>query len=128
MVCPSGDTSTCIHVTSSVSKVMVSAVLRVKPSAGFAVSSCGWRSWPLALSVVEGLGEATNMAHRVRSTRDLFMRASIFPPMRILRGLLVAVTGAVMAVVQLSAVTRVPSADGQFWDIQDTSPWSQDSG
>ena len=26
------------------------------------------------------------------------------------------------------AVTRVASADGQFWDIQDTSPWSQDSG
>src|SRR5258706_12179654 len=26
------------------------------------------------------------------------------------------------------AVTRVNSADGQFWDIQDTSPWSQDSG
>ncbi len=28
----------------------------------------------------------------------------------------------------LRAVTRVPSADGQFWDIQDTSPWAQDSG
>src|SRR3954468_2833731 len=28
----------------------------------------------------------------------------------------------------LAAVTRLPSADGQFWDIQDTSPWSQDSG
>lgn len=26
------------------------------------------------------------------------------------------------------AVTRVPSADGQFWDIQDTSWWAQDSG
>ena len=26
------------------------------------------------------------------------------------------------------AVTRLPSADGQFWDIQDTSWWSQDSG
>jgi amidase len=26
------------------------------------------------------------------------------------------------------AVTRLPSADGQFWDIQDTSPWAQDSG
>jgi amidase len=25
-------------------------------------------------------------------------------------------------------VTRLPSADGQFWDIQDTSPWAQDSG
>ena len=48
--------------------------------------------------------------------------------MRILRGLLVAVTAAGMGVSQLSAVTRVPSADGQFWDIQDTSPWAQDSG
>jgi amidase len=27
-----------------------------------------------------------------------------------------------------AAVTRMPSADGQFWDIQDTSPWAQDSG
>lgn len=27
-----------------------------------------------------------------------------------------------------SAVTPLPSADGQFWDIQDTSPWAQDSG
>ena len=22
----------------------------------------------------------------------------------------------------------MPSADGQFWDVQDTSPWAQDSG
>jgi len=28
----------------------------------------------------------------------------------------------------LDAVTRMPSADGQFWDIQDTSVWAQDSG
>ncbi|HWI18480.1 MAG TPA: amidase family protein [Vicinamibacterales bacterium] len=48
--------------------------------------------------------------------------------MRILRGLLVAVMAAGMGVSQLSAVTRVPSGDGQFWDIQDTSPWAQDSG
>jgi amidase len=48
--------------------------------------------------------------------------------MRILRGLLVAMMGAAIGVVHLSAVTRVPSADGQFWDIQDTSPWAQDSG
>ncbi len=26
------------------------------------------------------------------------------------------------------AVTRMPSADGQYWDIQDTSTWAQDSG
>jgi len=26
------------------------------------------------------------------------------------------------------AVSRLPSADGEFWDVQDTSPWSQDSG
>ena len=35
---------------------------------------------------------------------------------------------AVIAIASLEAVTRVPSADGQFWDIQDTSPWAQDSG
>src|SRR6266540_2367961 len=35
---------------------------------------------------------------------------------------------AALAVIGVGAVTRVPSADGQFWDIQDTSPWSQDSG
>src|SRR4051812_4082378 len=27
-----------------------------------------------------------------------------------------------------SAVTHLPSADGQFWDIQDTPAWAQDSG
>ena len=26
------------------------------------------------------------------------------------------------------AVTKLPSADGQYWDIQDTSTWAQDSG
>src|SRR3954452_11368833 len=31
-------------------------------------------------------------------------------------------------VLRAAAVTRLASADGQFWDIQDTSPWSQDSG
>jgi amidase len=31
-------------------------------------------------------------------------------------------------VTATTAVTRLPSADGQFWDIQDTSPWAQDSG
>ena len=25
-------------------------------------------------------------------------------------------------------MTNVPSSDGQSWDIQDTSPWAQDSG
>ena len=30
--------------------------------------------------------------------------------------------------LRLAAVTRLSSADGQFWDIQDTSPWGQDSG
>ena len=32
------------------------------------------------------------------------------------------------ALAAADAVTRTPSADGQFWDIQDTSTWSQDSG
>jgi amidase len=35
---------------------------------------------------------------------------------------------AAIAMANVGAVTRVPSADGQFWDIQDTSPWAQDSG
>ncbi len=48
--------------------------------------------------------------------------------MRIFSALLAAVITAAVAIAQLEAVTRVPSADGQFWDIQDTSPWSQDSG
>jgi amidase len=48
--------------------------------------------------------------------------------MRILRGVLAATITAAVAIAQLGAVTRVPSADGQFWDVQDDSPWSQDSG
>ncbi len=48
--------------------------------------------------------------------------------MRTLRALGLAITGAALCVMTATAVTRVPSSDGQFWDIQDTSPWSQDSG
>jgi amidase len=48
--------------------------------------------------------------------------------MRFLTGLLAAALVAAAAIAHLQAVTRVPSADGQFWDIQDTSPWAQDSG
>src|SRR4029079_12781425 len=33
-----------------------------------------------------------------------------------------------IAIAPARAVTHVPSADGQFWDVQDTSSWSQDSG
>jgi amidase len=32
------------------------------------------------------------------------------------------------ATITAATVTRLPSADGQFWDIQDTSTWAQDSG
>jgi amidase len=35
---------------------------------------------------------------------------------------------ALVLVADVGAVTPVPSADGQFWDIQDTSSWAQDSG
>jgi len=48
--------------------------------------------------------------------------------MRSLTTLALGVTGVVLMVMSTGAVTRVPSADGQFWDIQDTSPWAQDSG
>src|SRR5262252_6750488 len=33
-----------------------------------------------------------------------------------------------LATLRIGAVTRTNSADGQYWDVQDTSPWSQDSG
>jgi hypothetical protein len=39
------------------------------------------------------------------------------------------IAAVVIAAVTLSqAATRLPSADGQFRDIQDTSPWAPDSG
>ncbi len=49
-------------------------------------------------------------------------------PTGYLAAFVVALIGAAAAMVSVGAVTRVPSADGQFWDIQDTSWWSQDSG
>jgi amidase len=39
-----------------------------------------------------------------------------------------AVLLAILTLPTVSAVTPLPSADGQYWDIQDTSPWAQDSG
>src|SRR5215510_5009567 len=48
--------------------------------------------------------------------------------MRTLQAATAAAIAGVIAIANLDAVTRVPSADGQFWDIQDTSPWAQDSG
>jgi amidase len=48
--------------------------------------------------------------------------------MKFVPALLAAVATAAVGIAQLDAVTRVPSGDGQFWDIQDHSPWSQDSG
>jgi len=35
---------------------------------------------------------------------------------------------ATMAAAAVRAATRLPSADGQYWDVQDTSTWAQDSG
>jgi amidase len=40
---------------------------------------------------------------------------------------MVAASVALMT-LRLEAVTHLASADGQFWDVQDTSPWAQDSG
>lgn len=48
--------------------------------------------------------------------------------MRCLRLVCATVGLATLAPLPASAVTSLPSADGQFWDIQDTSPWAQDSG
>src|SRR2546423_15344018 len=41
---------------------------------------------------------------------------------------LAVLAGVTLASLRAGAVIRLPSADGQFWDIQDTSTWSQDSG
>src|SRR5262249_58588327 len=54
------------------------------------------------------------------------VRASSFRPAAALP-LCLAIAFAI-AVGRPAAATRTASADGQFWDIQDTSPWSQDSG
>ncbi|HEX6973971.1 MAG TPA: amidase family protein [Vicinamibacterales bacterium] len=48
--------------------------------------------------------------------------------MRIIRASLLSLAAAVLLFARTGAVTQIPSADGQFWDIQDTSPWAQDSG
>jgi len=45
-----------------------------------------------------------------------------------LRHAAIWITAIVALRFSVFAVTRTPSADGQFWDIQDTSIWSQDSG
>ena len=47
---------------------------------------------------------------------------------RHLTALSLAITIAIALTIHVSAVTRLPSADGQYWDVQDTSPWAQDSG
>jgi amidase len=44
------------------------------------------------------------------------------------RSTLFIVVVAVLTTLRIGAVTRLNSADGQFWDVQDTSPWGQDSG
>ena len=44
------------------------------------------------------------------------------------RPTLLALLLALAFTVASQAVTPLPSEDGQFWDIQDTSPWAQDSG
>jgi amidase len=48
--------------------------------------------------------------------------------MRALRHAVLALVLALAAHARTAAVTPLPSADGQFWDVQDTSPWAQDSG
>ena len=48
--------------------------------------------------------------------------------MRYAAAALVAFALALALTVTATAVTQLPSADGQYWDIQDTSPWAQDSG
>src|SRR5262245_8348146 len=38
------------------------------------------------------------------------------------------VAAAIALAPPIAAVTRLNTADGQFWDVQDTSAWAQDSG
>ena len=45
-----------------------------------------------------------------------------------LQFLVLATLAATFSGTIAQAVTHLPSSDGQFWDIQDTSPWAQDSG
>lgn len=47
---------------------------------------------------------------------------------RLAGGVAVAVMLTLALTVSVRGVTPLPSADGQFWDIQDTSAWAQDSG
>jgi amidase len=48
--------------------------------------------------------------------------------MRIARHTVLALAATLLMTAAPRAVTQLASADGQFWDIQDTSPWAQDSG
>ncbi|HEX3602275.1 MAG TPA: amidase family protein [Lacipirellulaceae bacterium] len=45
-----------------------------------------------------------------------------------MRAIVLFALAAVIMASTANAVTPLPSADGQFWDIQDTSTWAQDSG
>ena len=45
-----------------------------------------------------------------------------------MKRLFIAAILSLSAAASLHAVIQLPSADGQFWDIQDTSTWAQDSG
>jgi amidase len=49
----------------------------------------------------------------------------LFPQKRLV---LLVVTAFTWDVPSAIAVTALPSHDGQFWDVQDTSTWAQDSG
>src|SRR5512138_1935359 len=47
---------------------------------------------------------------------------------RVFAAVALAMVIAALCAFHAAAVTRLKSADGQFWDIQDTSTWAQDSG
>lgn len=47
---------------------------------------------------------------------------------RTIKAALLALAVAAILSAGAGAVTQVPSADGQYWDVQDTSAWAQDSG
>src|SRR3954452_5506511 len=68
----------------------------------------GCRPTPYMAIIIDSLG-AVRLSKHIRA--------------RFLIGIIAVATCA-----PVRAVTPLPSADGQFWDIQDTSAWAQDSG
>src|SRR6516164_6308057 len=72
-------------------------------------------------------GPVGQRADRLRAARAMIVSSPARA--RAAVGLSLVLTAVLtLSTLDVHAVTRLPSADGQFWDVQDTSPWAQDSG